>query len=276
MQKDDVIKVKLPDEIDMNEVGTHVLEAIHSIYLVDSIGNYLFIKYDGLNKERIHRKLVNSAETLIWYSASNGICVVGGADCRTTESLRVFFDENPDRSNALNGINHCQQYWIGIEYVGIAIPETICQNPNHRQASTAVVQQNNRPNQPHMSFIGTQMITQMFDAKLDATKIKERYSWQAYKKLEDNEKDKLKYILIYFNNENDIMKAIYKSTMEEVCLRIQHHLMVNISERLDKMKNKEDDTQEHVTTSGEKDKFNENKKRVVTTQGRREDESDSD
>lgn len=60
----------------------------------------------------------------------------------------MFFDKDPDRRNALDRINHCQQNWNGIEYVGIAIPETIRQNPNPRQASTAVVQQNNRPDQP--------------------------------------------------------------------------------------------------------------------------------
>jgi hypothetical protein len=27
--------------------------------------------------------------------------------------------------------------------------------------------------------------------------------------------NKIKYILMYFNNENDLLKAIYKSTMEE-------------------------------------------------------------
>ncbi|CAG8618353.1 13676_t:CDS:2 [Funneliformis caledonium] len=170
-QKDDVVEINLPDELGMNNAGARVLEAIHSIYSADRIGNDLFIKYDGLNKERIHYKLVNSAETM-WYSASNGICVVGGAErrpdvgvwfTRPTQAQRthpiinqcpppavwieVFFDKDPDRSNAFNRINYCQQYWNSIEYVGIAIPETIHQNPNPWQASTAVVRQNNRPNQ---------------------------------------------------------------------------------------------------------------------------------
>ncbi|CAB4431328.1 unnamed protein product [Rhizophagus irregularis] len=80
----------------------------------------------------------------------------------------------------------------------------------------------------------------MFDAKLDASAIKRRYEWQAYKKLDKEELDqkdekiikdynaalgghfakvikinKIKYILMYFNNENDLLKAIYRSTMEE-------------------------------------------------------------
>jgi hypothetical protein len=80
----------------------------------------------------------------------------------------------------------------------------------------------------------------MFDAKLSATAIKKRYEWQAYKKLDDTENKKTehvllklynlkygghfskvikvnknKYILMYFNNESDLLKVIYKSTMDE-------------------------------------------------------------
>ncbi|RGB38714.1 hypothetical protein C1646_805766 [Rhizophagus diaphanus] len=43
------------------------------------------------------------------------------------------------------------------------------------------------------------------------------------------------------------------------------------SERLENIENKAVDTKDKGTTSTEKDKFNENKKRVVATQGRRED-----
>ncbi|CAB5350357.1 unnamed protein product [Rhizophagus irregularis] len=55
---------------------------------------------------------------------------------------------DPDRSNAINSINHCKRFRNGIEYVGIAIPEITRQNSNPAQASTAVVRQSNRPNQP--------------------------------------------------------------------------------------------------------------------------------
>ncbi|PKY60342.1 hypothetical protein RhiirA4_483931, partial [Rhizophagus irregularis] len=79
-----------------------------------------------------------------------------------------------------------------------------------------------------------------FDAKLSATEIKKRYEWQAYQKIKEvhlemkdheilknfNSKfgghfskiikiNKVKHILIYFNNENDLLNAIYKSNMEE-------------------------------------------------------------
>lgn len=44
MQKDDVVEINLPDELGMNEADAHVLEAIHSIYIADRIGNKLLFK----------------------------------------------------------------------------------------------------------------------------------------------------------------------------------------------------------------------------------------
>jgi hypothetical protein len=79
----------------------------------------------------------------------------------------------------------------------------------------------------------------MFDAKMTPADIKKRYEWQAYKRYNElpgtpeytalktmNTQygghfskiikiNKIKYVLIYFNNEKDLLKAIYKSTMEE-------------------------------------------------------------
>ncbi|CAB4377641.1 unnamed protein product [Rhizophagus irregularis] len=60
----------------------------------------------------------------------------------------VFFDQDPDRRNVFNRVNHCKRYWDFIEYIGIAVPGTTRRNPNPAQASTAVVLQNNRPNRP--------------------------------------------------------------------------------------------------------------------------------
>ncbi|PKC60887.1 hypothetical protein RhiirA1_425421 [Rhizophagus irregularis] len=62
--------------------------------------------------------------------------------------LQVFFDQDPDRRNVFNRVNHCKRYWDFIEYIGIAVPGTTRRNPNPTQASTAVVLQNNRPNRP--------------------------------------------------------------------------------------------------------------------------------
>jgi hypothetical protein len=79
----------------------------------------------------------------------------------------------------------------------------------------------------------------MFDDKLLSNEIRRQFSWQAVKKIsEDNEQldheiikdtiknyggffakiiklNKKKYILVYFNNEKDMMKAIYDSTINE-------------------------------------------------------------
>ncbi|PKY54407.1 hypothetical protein RhiirA4_473211 [Rhizophagus irregularis] len=123
--------------------------------------------------------------------------------------------------------------------------------------------------------------------------------------------NKIKYILIYFNNENDMLQAIYRSTMDEdigkgLQMKSQEELIgkdgldygvyrkrlesTNLankeehgklgdlnnkfSERLDKMTNKTNQ-EEKGTTSTEQDEVNENKKCVVTAQGRKDD-SDSE
>ncbi|EXX79638.1 hypothetical protein RirG_003640 [Rhizophagus irregularis DAOM 197198w] len=160
VQKDDVVEINLPDELGMNEADAHVLEAIHSIYIADRIGNKLLFKYDGVVKK-------------LFIAESNITCCVGRTELQPDVGIwiipptqaqcinpivnrcpppdvwiEVFFDRDPDRSNAINRINHCKRFRNGIEYVGIAIPETTRQNSNPAQASTAVVRQNNRPNQP--------------------------------------------------------------------------------------------------------------------------------
>jgi hypothetical protein len=80
----------------------------------------------------------------------------------------------------------------------------------------------------------------MFDAKMSAIDIKKKYEWQAYQKIievHSGKKDheimkafnskfgghfskiikinKVKYILIYFNIENDLLNMIYTSNMED-------------------------------------------------------------
>ncbi|PKY34230.1 hypothetical protein RhiirB3_453751 [Rhizophagus irregularis] len=173
----------------------------------------------------------------------------------------------------------------------------------------------------------------MFDAKLDAEKIRKSYSWQAYKKLgEKDEKStdyeivknfigqydghfakvikifKIKYILIYFNNERDTLEAIYRSTMDEdmeylataatskcdnfvdaqssplstIPRSKEEHeeldnLNSNFTSRLEEItvnKGKASVKTTDLETTG-KDDVNKNKKHVVTTQGRRDD-SDSE
>ncbi|PKC03291.1 hypothetical protein RhiirA5_503520 [Rhizophagus irregularis] len=182
VQKDDVVEINLPDELGMNEADAHVLEAIHSIYIADRIGNKLLFKYDGGSKKTIYRRLANSAEAFnpAWFVESNITCCVGRTELQPDVGIwiipptqaqcinpivnrcpppdvwiEVFFDRDPDRSNAINRINHCKRFRNGIEYVGIAIPETTRWHSNPAQASTAVVRQNNRPNQPPYGIMET-------------------------------------------------------------------------------------------------------------------------
>ncbi|GBC52144.1 hypothetical protein RhiirA5_429074 [Rhizophagus irregularis] len=123
----------------------------------------------------------------------------------------------------------------------------------------------------------------MFDAKLDATKIKERYAWQAYKKLDDKEQDKKDYVLVteYIKNTGEKFVDALSSHLSTTPRSKEEHeelddLNNKFSERLDKLEKKKEDTMTEGPTSAEKeDKINDNKKRVVATQGRRDD-SDSE
>ncbi|CAB4414225.1 unnamed protein product [Rhizophagus irregularis] len=164
--------------INQNSVGAPILEAIHVKYNADRVGNDLFIKYDGCAKEAIHRRLANLAEAHnpARYVVNHGICIVRGIERRPDvgvwhtqptrrqcikpiiyrcpprrmgrcNCIKSLFRKN-DRANAVNRITHAQQHWIGIEYIGIAIPESIRRNPNPRQASVAVIAQNNISNRP--------------------------------------------------------------------------------------------------------------------------------
>ncbi|PKC03602.1 hypothetical protein RhiirA5_423513 [Rhizophagus irregularis] len=55
----------------------------------------------------------------------------------------------------------------------------------------------------------------MFDAKLSAEKIKKRYFWQAYKKLDEKDEKSTDYEVVKKFIGIDTLKAIYKSTMDE-------------------------------------------------------------
>ncbi|CAB4387457.1 unnamed protein product [Rhizophagus irregularis] len=95
------------------------------------------VKYDGCAKEAIHRRLANLAE-----AHNPARCPprrMGRCNC-----IKSLFRKNVN----VNRITHAQQHWIGIEYIGIAIPESIRRNPNPQQASVAVIAQNNISNRP--------------------------------------------------------------------------------------------------------------------------------
>ncbi|RGB37892.1 hypothetical protein C1646_756312 [Rhizophagus diaphanus] len=130
----------------------------------------------------------------------------------------------------------------------------------------------------------------MLDATIAAKDIKQRYSYQAIKKL--NEKE----------NDDDLLKAIYKSTMEEdmgkdeqfidaptspklsaalistVPRSKEEHENYNklngeFSERIEKINDSTlaTSSKSNKDTEMEKDNLNENKKRVATDQGNRDD-----
>src|SRR2546421_8172388 len=66
-----------------------------------------------------------------------------------SEFLQVFYN-NTDREYALSKIAFIQQYWTGIEFVGIGIPNTVNPfrpNPNPGITSVPATPLNNRPHQ---------------------------------------------------------------------------------------------------------------------------------
>ncbi|PKK66414.1 hypothetical protein RhiirC2_784821 [Rhizophagus irregularis] len=153
----------------------------------------------------------------------------------------------------------------------------------------------------------------MFDAKLDASAIKKRYEWQAYRKLDSKETELKEHEIIKKYNAKfggHFAKAIYNSTMEEddinrgLKIKSQDELIGdegtdaksdilstiprteeehaeldalnnNFSNRLNEITKISDLPKKKEKNTEEKDDVNKNKKRVVTAQGQRED-SDSE
>ncbi len=63
----------------------------------------------------------------------------------------MFFNEDPDRQNALDRIARVQQNNLTIEFVGVALPQLspYLQNPNPAAASTHVIRENNQNVRPN-------------------------------------------------------------------------------------------------------------------------------
>ncbi|PKK60132.1 hypothetical protein RhiirC2_793779 [Rhizophagus irregularis] len=88
--------------------------------------------------------------------------------------------------------------------------------------------------------------------------------------------NKIKYILMYFNNENGLMKAIYDSTMKESLqlLKMQDELIGDSGKCGDRaIQDKTDVLQGKRTTKNELETaaIKNNQKRVTLVQGERED-----
>ncbi|RIA88174.1 hypothetical protein C1645_739593 [Glomus cerebriforme] len=155
-----------------------VLEMIHVKYNAEIIGKHMFIKYDGKLKEKIHRRLANSADAhnQNWDVDVNGTCTTGNRDrflpdvgiwfqmptkaervnpikeqCPLPNVwIEVFYNRDPDRSHALSNIDLVQRQNLGIEFVGIALPYSTAifqQNPNSGIATilATAANQNSRP-----------------------------------------------------------------------------------------------------------------------------------
>ncbi|CAG8530159.1 16991_t:CDS:2 [Dentiscutata heterogama] len=171
-QDRDIVKISLPVN-ELNKVG--VRNAINAKYDAEIIDSNLFIKFDGGVKERIHRRISNSCEAQRpeWFTEINMICMVGNSQLRPDVGIwfrtpthaqmiepvadfcpppdiwiEVFFNRDPDRSNAIDKIDFIQRTWIGIEFVGICIPHSrnpISPNPHPGSTITSATSQTIRP-----------------------------------------------------------------------------------------------------------------------------------
>ncbi|CAG8647479.1 6583_t:CDS:2 [Acaulospora morrowiae] len=167
-QEQQVVEVCFPDG-ELEKLSVH--EAIHIYYSAEIINSdRLFIK------EQVHLDLAFSLRThnRNWFVSNNAICVVGGNELRPDVGvwfqwptyaerskplmnscppshlwIKVFYNNDPDRSNALEKVALIQQYWNGIEYVGITLPVSdnpFRPNPNPGTVTTpATNNQNTRP-----------------------------------------------------------------------------------------------------------------------------------
>ncbi|CAB4376272.1 unnamed protein product [Rhizophagus irregularis] len=173
----DIVKIS---GLDMSKIDGPVFEAIHDKYVAEIIENDIFIKYDGMLKERVHAALLISAtvHNLNWTVVSQGICMVARNQHRPDVGVwfrsptrrqqqnpiinrcpppnvwvEVFYDKDPDRSNALNKIAQVHQQRPRIEFVGINLPNNLNRfrmNPNPQAASTAAVPHNGVPGAPYL------------------------------------------------------------------------------------------------------------------------------
>ncbi|CAG8544301.1 4589_t:CDS:2 [Diversispora eburnea] len=147
-KKEDIVKVSLSA---YNLDNINIREAIHERYNAEIIGKDLFIKYDGMNKERIHRRLANSAEihNPNWGAEINVICVVGGNNFRPDVGIWFWDPTFVQRSRPTASLCPPSNVWIeqhnliNIEYVEIAIPvagNPFPQNPNSGIVTTPATQ----------------------------------------------------------------------------------------------------------------------------------------
>nr|CAG8461484.1 13719_t:CDS:2 [Entrophospora candida] len=187
----DVIEIDLPPINDKKR--EKILETIHNIFQAERINDRLFIKFDGLMKERIHSELMISLRQQLpaWLVVTNGVSVVNGNEFRPDVGgwnqwptrqqqmapvinvspppllwVEVAFNRTKDRVNALNKIEYVQPYCPNTEFVLIVIPfgmSPFQANPNPGIISVAVtLPRADRPSRA--PYIGHWAVGVTFDA----------------------------------------------------------------------------------------------------------------
>ncbi|CAB4400676.1 unnamed protein product [Rhizophagus irregularis] len=164
-----LIKITLPE---LDECNEYVQQAVLDKYKAEMIGEDLFIKVDGGHKTQIQFKLNLSAYThnQNWFVIQGTSCMMAGnkycpdvgiwfntptydqlhrpfaGTCPPPDVyIEVFYNRDPDRALAFEKIPVIQQNLPGIEYIGIALPDSqgpFCQNPNPGVASVPSTPEN--------------------------------------------------------------------------------------------------------------------------------------
>ncbi|CAB4424997.1 unnamed protein product [Rhizophagus irregularis] len=161
-QNQTLVKITLPELDERNE---YVQQAVFDRYHAEMIGKDLFIKIDGGHKTRIQFKLNSSADTHNpnWFVTQGTDCKMMGNKYKPDVGIwfiwpthaqlskpyanacpppdvyiEVFYNRDPDRGFAFEKLTVIQQNLLAIEFIGIALPDTlgpVRQNPNPGVAS---------------------------------------------------------------------------------------------------------------------------------------------
>ncbi|CAG8464164.1 20844_t:CDS:2, partial [Racocetra persica] len=145
----DIIELELPR---IKAEGDKIFETIHDIFNAEIVDNKLFIKFNGLVKSEIHKKVMNSLDQQLpptWLTAIDAICVVNGSQYRPDIGgwnpkpalnqrikpiinqcpppllwIEVTYDNSEDRDNAINKFTRIQPHCPTTEFVIIIVPAT--------------------------------------------------------------------------------------------------------------------------------------------------------
>jgi len=169
-QNQTLVKITLPE---LNECNEYVQQAIFDKYHAEMIGEDLFIKIDGGNKTEIQGNLMISGKThnQNWFVTQGTDCIMMGNKYKPDVGIwfnrpnynqrhkpfvntcpppdvyiEVFYNRDPDRGFALEKLAVIQQNLLGIEYIGIALPDS--QGPFHQNLNPGVASVPSTPLNP--------------------------------------------------------------------------------------------------------------------------------